>query len=79
MLTAGTSRHDLQAHGQPAIGIRAVVVRQVTATASWNITDDISMFLSTVNLTNEVIFQHTGDRDPRGLLRDGRATARVRE
>ncbi|MET0498647.1 MAG: TonB-dependent receptor [Steroidobacteraceae bacterium] len=45
--------------------------RQLDATASWNLNDDISVFLSAVNLTNEIIFQRTDDGIPVGFYENG--------
>jgi iron complex outermembrane recepter protein len=45
--------------------------KQLDATASWNINDDISVFFTAVNLTNEVIFQRTDDGIPVGFYENG--------
>jgi iron complex outermembrane receptor protein len=44
---------------------------QLDATANWNVTDDLSMFLSAVNITNEVIYQRTDDGIPVGFYENG--------
>jgi len=44
---------------------------QVDATASWNITADASLYLTAVNITNEVIYQRTDDGIPVGFYENG--------
>ncbi len=44
---------------------------QWDATADWNVTDQITLFLTAVNLTNEVIYQHTDDGIPVGFYENG--------
>lgn len=34
--------------------------KQLDATANWNLTDDIWVYLAAVNITNEIIFQGPG-------------------
>lgn len=44
---------------------------QWDATADWAITDEVTLFLTGVNLTNEVIYQHTADGIPVGFYENG--------
>jgi iron complex outermembrane receptor protein len=45
--------------------------KQLDATANWNVTEDISVYLAAVNITNEVIFQRTDDGIPVGFYENG--------
>lgn len=44
---------------------------QWDATADWAVNDQITLFLTAVNLTNEVIYQHTDDGIPVGFYENG--------
>jgi iron complex outermembrane receptor protein len=44
---------------------------QLDATASWNLSDAIVLYVTAVNLTNEVIFQRTDDGIPVGFYENG--------
>lgn len=44
------------------------VYKQLDATANWNVTEGISMFLAPINITNEVIFQRADDGIPIDFL-----------
>jgi iron complex outermembrane receptor protein len=45
--------------------------RQLDATASFDLTPDVSLYFAAVNLTNEVIFQRTDDGIPVGFYENG--------
>lgn len=44
---------------------------QWDATANWAATDQVTVFLTAVNITNEVIYQHTDDGIPVGFYENG--------
>jgi iron complex outermembrane receptor protein len=44
---------------------------QIDATASWNVTRNASLYATAVNITNEVIYQHTADGIPVGFYENG--------
>ena len=44
---------------------------QWDATANWSITDQVSLFFTAVNLTNEIIYQRTDDGIPVGFYENG--------
>ncbi len=44
---------------------------QWDATANWLITDQLSLFFTAVNLTNEIIYQRTDDGIPVGFYENG--------
>ncbi len=45
--------------------------KQFDATASWNFSDAVVIYATAVNLTNEVIYQHTEDGIPVGFYENG--------
>lgn len=61
------------AYGALTMGSQIVTdaYKQLDATANWNLTRDVSVFVSAVNLTNEVIFQRTDDGIPIGFYENG--------
>lgn len=65
--------HRSDAYGSLTAGSQIVTdaYRQLDATANWNVTEDISVYLAAVNLTNEVIFQRTDDGIPVDLYENG--------
>ena len=44
---------------------------QLDATARWNVMNDVSLYATAVNITNEVIYQHTADGIPVGFYENG--------
>lgn len=44
---------------------------QWDATADWSVTEQITLFMTAVNVTNEVIYQHTDDGIPVGFYENG--------
>jgi iron complex outermembrane recepter protein len=44
---------------------------QWDATADWAVTDQVTLFMTAVNITNEVIYQHTDDGIPVGFYENG--------
>ena len=61
------------AYGALTMGSQIVTdaYQQVDATASWSLTEDVSVYLAAVNITNEVIFQRTDDGIPIGFYENG--------
>jgi iron complex outermembrane receptor protein len=61
------------AYGALTMGSQIVTdaYKQLDATANWNVTEDISVYLAAVNITNEVIFQRTDDGIPVGFYENG--------
>lgn len=61
------------AYGALTMGSQIVTdaYEQLDATANWNLTEDIAVFVAAVNITNEVIFQRTDDGIPIGFYENG--------
>lgn len=45
--------------------------RQLGATANWNLTEHIFVFVAAVNITDEIIYQRTADGIPIGFYENG--------
>lgn len=61
------------AYGTLTMGSQIVTdaYRQLDATASFDVTRDVSLYFAAVNLTNEVIYQRTDDGIPVGFYENG--------
>lgn len=61
------------AYGALTMGSQIVTdaYQQLDASATWNVTQGASVYISAVNITNEVIFQHTADGIPVGFYENG--------
>jgi iron complex outermembrane receptor protein len=62
-----------EAFGALTMGSQIVTdaYHQLDATASWNVTSNIALFATAVNITNEIIYQHTADGIPVGFYENG--------
>jgi len=62
-----------EAFGALTMGSQLVTdaYHQLDAAASWNVTSEVSLYATAVNITNEVIYQHTADGIPVGFYENG--------
>jgi iron complex outermembrane receptor protein len=62
-----------EAFGALTMGSQVVTdaYHQIDATASWNVTHDLAIYANAVNITNEIIYQHTADGIPVGFYENG--------
>jgi iron complex outermembrane receptor protein len=62
-----------EAFGALTMGSQVVTdaYHQIDATANWNVTRDITLFATAVNITNSIIYTHTADGIPVGFYENG--------
>ena len=62
-----------EAFGALTMGSQIVTdaYHQIDATANLNVTHDITLFATAVNITNEIIHTHTADGVPVGFYENG--------